>query len=103
MVHVRKPPFALALTMVAMLCSSDSFGQHIAFEGLGDLPGGIQGSFASDVSADGTVVVGIANVAFIPGLTDLEAFRWTRSAGMIGLGDLPGGEFNSDKKTVGNE
>ena len=25
-----------------------------------------------------------------------EAFRWTSSGGMVGLGDLPGGGFSSD-------
>ena len=24
-----------------------------------------------------------------------EAFRWTQATGMVGLGDLPGGSFNS--------
>jgi probable HAF family extracellular repeat protein len=57
--------------------------------GLGDLPGGQVGSYALDVSADGSTVVGY-------GTTDSgrEAFRWT-SGGLQGLGDLPGGQVDS--------
>ena len=29
-----------------------------------------------------------------------QAFRWTASTGMVGLGDLPGGTFNSDARGV---
>lgn len=43
------------------------------------------------VSADGSVIVGtgtkISNV--------VEAFRWTLEAGLVGLGDLPGGRLYS--------
>ena len=42
---------------------------------------GAAGSGASDVSADGSVVVGTWNE---------EAFRWTAATGMVGLGYLPG-------------
>jgi probable HAF family extracellular repeat protein len=58
--------------------------------GLGDLPGGTFSSQAHDVSADGSIVIGISNSASGP-----EAFRWTSSGGMVGLGDLPGGSFSS--------
>jgi probable HAF family extracellular repeat protein len=40
-----------------------------------------------DVNADGSVVVGSASTS--PG-TPMEAFRWTASGGMVGLGLLPG-------------
>lgn len=52
-------------------------------------PGGTSAAFA--LSADGTTIVGAsesANSAY-------EAFRWTRSEGMIGLGDFDGGAFES--------
>ncbi|HXH59955.1 MAG TPA: hypothetical protein VNI20_01210 [Fimbriimonadaceae bacterium] len=65
-------------------------------EGLGDLPGGDEGrppdygtgfrSEARGVSASGSLVVGEAYSA-----SGFEAFRWTRSEGMIGLGTLRGG------------
>ncbi|MFO0948548.1 MAG: hypothetical protein U1D30_21930 [Planctomycetota bacterium] len=45
---------------------------------------------ASGVSADGSVVVGQSSSSF-----GYEAFRWTQSGGMAGLGDLPGGNFSS--------
>jgi len=41
---------------------------------------------AYSVSADGSVVVGYGRS---------EAFRWTSESGMVGLGDLPGGDFES--------
>lgn len=62
-----------------------------SFQGLGDLAGGGFGSQASDVSADGSVVVGFSASANGP---DGEAFRWT-SAGMERLGDLEHGLFQS--------
>ncbi len=61
-----------------------------SFQGLGDLPGGNFGSYATGVSADGSVVVGASYSA-----SGREAFRWTAAGGMVGLGDLPGGGFES--------
>lgn len=57
--------------------------------GLGDLPGGQIASFATAVSADGSVVVGESSSA----ASDCcgEAFRWSLETGMMPLGDLPGG------------
>lgn len=63
--------------------------------GLGDLPGGSDGSFAWDASADGSVVVGLGRSA-----SGKEAFRWTSGGGMVGLGDLPGGIFESQAHAV---
>ena len=53
--------------------------------GLGDLPGRSFDSFAHNVSANGSVVVGISDSA-----SGFEAFRWTKAGGMVGLGFLPG-------------
>lgn len=60
--------------------------------GLGALPGSdFFSSYANDVSSDGLVVVG-NSVSDQGG----EAFRWeTEADTMVGLGDLPGGSFNS--------
>jgi probable HAF family extracellular repeat protein len=68
------------------------------FIGLGDLPGGSFSSRALDVSADGTVVVGVSSSA--PGA---QAFRWTQGGGMIGLGDLPGTDFYSSANSVSDD
>lgn len=60
--------------------------------GLGFLPGGGYRSNAAGVSADGSVIVGSGGVRNVnpalPGRT--EAFRWTATDGMVGLGVLPG-------------
>jgi probable HAF family extracellular repeat protein len=68
--------------------------------GLGDLAGGYFDSLARGVSADGAVVVGYGNSANgIQGAASTEAFRWTPvvngAGGMVGLGDLAGGDFYS--------
>ncbi len=63
-----------------------------AFIPLGFLPGGDM-SLALAVSADGAVVVGQRRSVASGSLG--EAFRWTQTSGMVGLGDLPGGSFNS--------
>ena len=54
------------------------------FQGLGSLSAGGT-SQASDVSADGTTVVG-----FSAATQGGEAFRWTANEGMVSLGELPG-------------
>jgi probable HAF family extracellular repeat protein len=66
--------------------------QAASFQGLGDLPGVVSLALATGVSADGSVVVGNSQSA-----NGLEAFRWTQATGMVGLGDLPGGDFRSQK------
>ena len=54
--------------------------------GLGDLPGGPFMSDASDVSGDGTTVVGRSASSSQAG--SYEAFRWTAPGPMMGLGDF---------------
>lgn len=64
---------------------------YATFTPLGQLiPGGSHNHQLWDISADGTVIVGIAYSG-----TGAEAFRWTESDGMIGLGDFEGGRFFS--------
>src|SRR5579872_28216 len=55
--------------------------------GIGILPGGTF-SQAFGISADGLVVVGESSAASAP---FVQAFRWTRSGGLVGLGTLSGG------------
>ncbi|MBX9792466.1 MAG: PEP-CTERM sorting domain-containing protein [Pirellulales bacterium] len=75
--------------------TSDGGVGQVNMVGLGDLPGGGFGSRASDVSADGSVVVGSRQST-----SGTEAFRWTSGEGMVGLGDLPGGIFYSQAAGV---
>ena len=65
---------------------------------LGSL-GGTEGGVARDVSADGSVVVGYSSNANF----NLEAFRWSAGGGMAGIGDLPGGTFNSQASGVSGD
>ncbi|MCU7241850.1 MAG: PEP-CTERM sorting domain-containing protein [Microcystis aeruginosa WS75] len=69
--------------------------QATGMVGLGDLAGGSFYSLARGVSADGSVVVGYGNSANNSGANRTEAFRWTQVTGMVGLGDLAGGSFDS--------
>jgi probable HAF family extracellular repeat protein len=74
--------------------------------GLGDLPGGRFNSQAHGVSADGAVIVGESEIAsagprFPPARN--EAFRWTQADGMVGLGDLEGGNFQSKAYDVSGD
>jgi probable HAF family extracellular repeat protein len=56
---------------------------------LGDLPGGTVNSTAFDVSADGSVIVGIGETAAEPGVPSVnEAFYWTTDAGMRNLREV---------------
>jgi probable HAF family extracellular repeat protein len=64
--------------------------------GIGSLTG--QSSYARDVSADGTVIVGNSF-----GVQGPEAFRWTESGGMVGLGDFPGGTFSSEAYSISED
>ncbi|MEM7787424.1 MAG: hypothetical protein AAF594_06835, partial [Bacteroidota bacterium] len=56
---------------------------------LGFLPEGDRSS-AYDVSSDGSVIVG-SGAGLDNGSPWSEAFRWTESGGMVGIGGLPGG------------
>lgn len=56
-------------------------------------------SFALGMSADGTSVVG-ETVNGNGGPCNYEAFRWTSGGGMVGLGDLPGGPFESQARAA---
>ncbi|WP_210421141.1 PEP-CTERM sorting domain-containing protein [Lacipirellula limnantheis] len=64
---------------------------------LGALPATNSQSFANEISADGSVIVGGSNSG---AANDFVAFRWTQSGGMVGLGDLPGGSVQSSAYDV---
>ncbi|MFO1186415.1 MAG: autotransporter domain-containing protein [Alphaproteobacteria bacterium] len=58
--------------------------------GLGYLPGDIAFSSGTAVNSDGTVIVGNGYQRISPTIAIMQAFRWTQSFGMVGLGFLPG-------------
>ena len=88
------PGIAAAVVVAIICCTTTMLHAGVpSFQGIGDLPGGPGGGFASQadgVSADGSVVVGWSSSA-----SGTEAVVWTSDGGMVGLGDLPGGLFLS--------
>jgi probable HAF family extracellular repeat protein len=90
----NKTLFGIALATSAIVLGFTNLARAASFQGLGDLPGGyITGgkSITYGVSGDGSVVVGWSNSS----TSGNEAFRWTQSGGMVGLGYLPGRSFGS--------
>jgi len=69
-----------------------------SFSGVGDLPGGAADSAAADVSADGSVVVGLSASS-----AGTEAFTWTASGGAVGLGFLSGSDPRSEAVAVSGD
>ncbi len=66
---------------------------------LGDLPGGVQGSRAFDISSDGSVVVGNSASEY-----SSEAFRWDADTGIMqGLGVLKADHTNSSASGVSGD
>jgi probable HAF family extracellular repeat protein len=76
----------LIFCIAMFLCNIQA--QAAFFQGLGDH------SRSKDISLDGSTVVGLR----VFGST--EAFLWTEEHGMVGLGDLSGGDFYSNAEGV---
>src|SRR5688572_15902455 len=72
--------FVLSLAGLAPLA-----GAAISFQWINDLPGGDVFVYVSDVSADGTAVVGTSHTA-----AGNRAFRWTAAGGTVALPPPPG-------------
>lgn len=72
-----------------------------SFQGIGALPGSRFGSFARDISADGTAVTGNSDQADIGG-SSFMAYRW-KAGVMIPLGDLPGGSNLSESGGISSD
>lgn len=74
-----------------LLCiSTAALAEKAFFIPLGDLPGGEFFSAGGRISTDGSTVVGVSRGPDpgVPFQTSQEAFRWTASEGMVGLGDI---------------
>jgi hypothetical protein len=72
-------------------------------EPLGALPGGDGRGHGIDASHDGSVIVGVCRSGSTQPGYEFEAFRWTESAGMLGLGMLvaaPGSEVWSHPHAI---
>ena len=67
-----------------------------SFQSLGALPGGGNLSLSGGLSPDGSTAVGQSQYGF--GRNDFEAFRYTASEGLVGLGDLPGFTVSSEAR-----
>ena len=96
----------VCMTAIAVgTCMAGRTSAQMTFQGLGDLPGGIFSTIPRAISQDGRVVVGRASSAFgtSSGGTCCEAFRWTEETGIVGLGDLPGGAFESEAEDVSSD
>jgi probable HAF family extracellular repeat protein len=81
--------------VLAMLLFGGLGGASADFVPLGQLPGFPFSSQAFGVSADGSTAVGVSRQQTGMTFPPTEAFRWTATGGMVGLGDLPGGVFQS--------
>jgi uncharacterized membrane protein len=85
------PTSMLAFASASLLAAA---AQAQSFEGIGDLTGGIFGSAAYGISADGRTVVGTSVSA-----AGTEAVYW-RGGTLVPLGDLAGGVFESSAVSV---
>jgi probable HAF family extracellular repeat protein len=89
----------LATLPAVAILGIPSVAMAASFTPLGDLAGGIVGSRAYAVSADGSVVVG-DSYSSAASFGNVEGFRWTESTGMIGLGFLPTDLLTSSGRSV---
>jgi probable HAF family extracellular repeat protein len=82
---------ALVVLGSSLHASAGPPGAQASFQGLGDLPSGSFLSIARGISADGAVVTGFGTYEFQEGITWYsQAFRWTETEGMVGLGSVFG-------------
>ncbi len=89
----RKEAAILALTTAALAAPSRT-SASVAFTNFGTLPGYDYACYASDVSGDGSVVVGTSVQRKSTGGSTSRAFRWTASGGMQDLGVFSGAEYS---------
>jgi probable HAF family extracellular repeat protein len=93
---VRLSCVSFGIACALTLTSAPSRAQSASFTGLGDLPGG-EGDFWSlawDLGAGGSVVIGYGESGEdATGDSIYEAFLWTPTLGLVGLGFVPGGDY----------
>ena len=80
---------AVGKTGIALFGNAFRWSQSSGVQEFSSLLGG-SGSTANDISGDGLTLVGTSKTA-----AGFEAFRFISGVEIIGLGDLPGGDFNS--------
>lgn len=85
-------PLGLALVALFLIPPARA---GVTFTPLGYLPGGTALSEAIRVAADGSVIVGLSDSA-----SGTQAFRWTSSTGMVGLGSGAAYDVSDDGLVV---
>ncbi|CAE7640657.1 unnamed protein product [Symbiodinium necroappetens] len=82
--------FVLASVVALVPTSVAISGEPVtSLVGIGSMPGGGPGQITA-TNATGSVVVGSA-----ASISGIQGFVWTEETGVIGVGDLPGGDFYS--------
>src|SRR5881628_1523888 len=77
----------VTISVIALTSGANTLAAEPSFRGLGGFPGvKPPESNAYGVSADGSTVVGSAQLG-----NNAQAFRWTESTGLRGLGARPAG------------
>ena len=84
--------YLLTVVLTGLVVGAPPSLAQPSFQGLGDLPGGPFESAAFGISADGTTVVGRGRSS----VNGYQAFKWTQSGGMVGLGGLSSPLFSSE-------
>jgi probable HAF family extracellular repeat protein len=82
----------LTTICICLLAASSTLAATATFTALGDLSGGSFSSTAFGVSDDGSTVVGYGTTS-----SGQQAIRWTKSTGMVSLGNTSGSTFKGNQ------
>jgi len=88
-------PFALMTAILLVGSGSAAHAAAYSFQWLGKLSGD-NTSYAYAISDDGSTVVGASYTDPNSPTAVIRAFRWTAATGMVAIGDLPGGNQQSE-------
>ncbi|MFH1613934.1 MAG: PEP-CTERM sorting domain-containing protein [Planctomycetota bacterium] len=94
---MRNRAILVVVVAILLFVSTITTFATVSFQGLGHLREN-SNSYGDDLSSDGSVVVGCSALT-----SEYEAFLWTSSGGMQGLGDLAGGPFYSKALDVSGD